>query len=116
MAPSPPDGIALAQWLTGTSGHLIGNYIVTRYYLRMARRAWRRFPAAAGMLIPYGRRAGRAGQLSGQVGMSSLPKVALVTWAKATYQAETPQVMPTYPPIGSSEDVAMPSSARISST
>jgi len=36
-----------------------------------------------------------ATHLSGQVGMSSRPKVAFVTCAKATYQAATPQVMPT---------------------
>ncbi len=35
-----------------------------------------------------------ASQVKGQVGMSCLPKVALVTCAKATYQAATPQVMP----------------------
>jgi hypothetical protein len=42
-----------------------------------------------------GRRNRHAGHRNGQVGISSLPKVAFVTWAKATYQAVTPQVMPT---------------------
>jgi hypothetical protein len=43
-------------------------------------------------------------QLSDQVGMSSRPEVAFVTCAKATYQAATPQVMPTWPAMGSRSD------------
>src|SRR5690349_2150693 len=43
---------------------------------------------------------------SAQTGKSSRPKVA---WAKATYQAVTPQAMPTYPAMGSRSVGLMPS-------